>query len=74
MRVTLETFLANEHFNRAMARLAMLRPPVDEFFDRVTVNVDEKDCTQEPAVPAVQHPANHEPGRRLLADRRVNLG
>jgi glycyl-tRNA synthetase beta chain len=41
MRVTLETFLANQHFDRAMARLATLRQPVDEFFDKVTVNVDE---------------------------------
>jgi glycyl-tRNA synthetase beta chain len=43
MTVTLESFLANQHFDRAMARLATLRQPVDEFFDRVTVNVDEPD-------------------------------
>jgi len=41
MMVTLESFLAGERFDRAMGRLATLRRPVDEFFDRVTVNVDE---------------------------------
>jgi glycyl-tRNA synthetase beta chain len=41
MSVTLETFLVSEDFDRAMSRLATLRPPVDEFFDRVTVNVGE---------------------------------
>jgi glycyl-tRNA synthetase beta chain len=39
---TLETFLINEHFDRAMARLATLRPPVDEFFDKVTVNTEDR--------------------------------
>jgi glycyl-tRNA synthetase beta chain len=39
MSVTSETFLVSEHFDRAMARLATLRRPVDEFFDKVTVNV-----------------------------------
>jgi glycyl-tRNA synthetase beta chain len=32
-----------EQFEEAMAALARLRRPIDEFFDRVTVNVDEKD-------------------------------
>ena len=41
MRVILESLLANEHFDRAMTRLATLRRPVDEFFDKVTVNVEE---------------------------------
>ena len=31
-----------EDFSRAMSLLAGLRKPVDEFFDRVTVNVPEK--------------------------------
>jgi glycyl-tRNA synthetase beta chain len=39
----LETFLAGEHLDRAMAHLAMLRRPVDEFFDKVTVNVSERE-------------------------------
>ena len=33
--------LASEKFEEAMAALATLRQPVDEFFDRVTVNVDD---------------------------------
>src|SRR5207249_1101720 len=40
MQVTLENFFTGERFDRAMARLATLRRPVDEFFDRVTVNTD----------------------------------
>jgi glycyl-tRNA synthetase beta chain len=43
MSVTLEAFFVSEHFDRAMARLATLRRPVDEFFDKVTVNVDERE-------------------------------
>ena len=35
------TLLAREEFERAMAELARLRRPVDEFFDKVTVNCDE---------------------------------
>jgi glycyl-tRNA synthetase beta chain len=38
MSATLETFLRREHFDRAMTRLATLRRPVDEFFEKVTVN------------------------------------
>jgi glycyl-tRNA synthetase beta chain len=41
MSVTLEAFLREEHFDRAMGRLATLRRPVDEFFERVTVNTDD---------------------------------
>lgn len=41
MSSTLEAFLDHEHFDRAMARLATLRPPVDAFFDKVTVNTDD---------------------------------
>jgi len=33
--------LANEEFEAAMGHLAQLRRPVDEFFDKVTVNVDD---------------------------------
>jgi glycyl-tRNA synthetase beta chain len=35
--------LARESFTEAMAALAVLRPPVDEFFARVTVNCDNRD-------------------------------
>jgi glycyl-tRNA synthetase beta chain len=43
MRATLEAYFATEHFDRAMGRLATLRRPVDEFFDRVTVNTDRSE-------------------------------
>jgi len=33
--------LEREQFGEAMAALAQLRPPVDAFFDRVTVNTDD---------------------------------
>jgi len=36
-----ETLLAREDFTEAMAELAQLRGPVDEFFEKVTVNTDE---------------------------------
>ncbi|HVB16678.1 MAG TPA: glycine--tRNA ligase subunit beta [Stellaceae bacterium] len=42
MSVTLDGFLAGEHFDRVMGRLATLRRPVDEFFDKVTVNTDDR--------------------------------
>jgi glycyl-tRNA synthetase beta chain len=35
------TFLEREEFERAMAELARLRRPIDDFFDKVTVNCDE---------------------------------
>jgi glycyl-tRNA synthetase beta chain len=41
MSATLEAFLREEHFDLAMGRLAALRHPVDEFFERVTVNTDD---------------------------------
>jgi glycyl-tRNA synthetase beta chain len=39
--VTLETSLRAEDFDRAMTGLAALRQPVDEFFDKVTVNAED---------------------------------
>jgi glycyl-tRNA synthetase beta chain len=38
----LDTYLGHEEFDAAMRRLAQLRQPVDEFFAKVTVNVDDK--------------------------------
>jgi glycyl-tRNA synthetase beta chain len=35
------TFLQSEQFEAAMSELARLRRPVDDFFDRVTVNCDD---------------------------------
>jgi len=43
MNVTLEAFLAGERFDRAMGVLATLRPPVDDFFEKVTVNTEERE-------------------------------
>ena len=40
------TLLKDEDFGGAMSELARLRTPVDEFFDRVTVNADEPDLRQ----------------------------
>jgi len=42
MSVTLKAFLAAERFDRTMGRLATLRGPVDEFFEKVTVNTEEQ--------------------------------
>jgi glycyl-tRNA synthetase beta chain len=42
----LDTYLGHEEFDAAMRRLATLRGPVDEFFDKVTVNVDEPELRQ----------------------------
>jgi len=42
MTVTLTAFLEAERFDRAMGRLATLRHPVDEFFEKVTVNTDKR--------------------------------
>jgi glycyl-tRNA synthetase beta chain len=38
--------LGHEEFAAAMAALARLRRPVDEFFDRVTVNCDEPELRE----------------------------
>jgi glycyl-tRNA synthetase beta chain len=35
------TFLESEQFEAAMSELARLRRPVDDFFDKVTVNCDD---------------------------------
>jgi len=37
----LDTYFGDEEFDAAMRRLATLRRPVDEFFDKVTVNADD---------------------------------
>jgi glycyl-tRNA synthetase beta chain len=38
-----EQLIKSEHFGNAMSQLANLRQPVDAFFDKVTVNSDDKD-------------------------------
>ena len=42
VRARFAPLLAEERFDDAMAVLAELRAPLDEFFDRVTVNADDK--------------------------------
>ena len=41
--------VAQEDFAAAMRAMAKLRPHVDAFFDKVTVNVDDKRLAREPA-------------------------
>jgi len=41
MSSTFDTFLGQEQFGRAMTALVTLRRPVDEFFEKVTVNTDD---------------------------------
>ncbi|HYZ39350.1 MAG TPA: glycine--tRNA ligase subunit beta [Stellaceae bacterium] len=53
------TFLAREQFERAMSELARLRRPVDDFFDKVTVNCED--------------PALRENRLRLLSRIRATL-
>jgi glycyl-tRNA synthetase beta chain len=40
------TFLQREEFHRAMSELARLRRPVDDFFEKVTVNCEEPELRQ----------------------------
>src|SRR5205085_591946 len=42
MSTILETLYSQNQFDQAMSRLATLRRPLDEFFDRVTVNVEDR--------------------------------
>jgi len=46
LNVTLGTFTQGEDFDRVMTRLATLRRPVDEFFDKVTVNAPEPELRE----------------------------
>jgi glycyl-tRNA synthetase beta chain len=46
LNVTLEAPHAAEDFARTMRRLATLRQPVDEFFDKVTVNTDDRNLRE----------------------------
>ena len=46
LETTLHPVLASERFDQAMAALATLRKPIDEFFERVTVNAPEKELRE----------------------------
>ncbi len=63
--------VAREDFEAAMAAMALLRTPVDEFFESVTVNTQEAGLAREPLAPAQPHPRHHAHRRRLLQDRRL---
>ena len=52
------TFLRREQFEAAMSELARLRRPVDEFFDKVTVNCDDAGLRDKSAALIVAHPGN----------------
>ena len=64
-----EPAIAREDFAGAMAALARLRGPVDEFFDKVTVNSDDAARAGQSAAPALAHPGDARHRRRLLEDR-----
>ena len=49
--------VAREDFAAAMTAMAKLRPHVDAFFDKVTVNVDDKAVAREPAQAAQRNHA-----------------
>ena len=46
MSAALDACLVGEDFDRAMTHLATLRQPVDEFFEKVTVNTDEPELRE----------------------------
>ncbi len=68
------TFLQNEEFEAAMSELARLRRPVDDFFDKVTVNCDDA-ALRENRLRLLSRIAGYdEPDRRFFADRRMSGG
>ena len=64
--------VAREDFAAAMRAMAKLRPHVDAFFDKVTVNVDDKDAAREPAQAAQRNPRGDARGRGFLQDRGMS--
>ena len=61
-------------FEEAMAELARLRQPVDEFFEKVTVNTDDAKLRENRLRLLSRDSRDDEPGRRFFADRRVSDG
>ncbi len=70
--------LAREDFAGAMAEMAKLRAPVDRFFDKVTVNADDKNAAREPSEAAWRRsspPRTRSPtSRKSKANRTVFQG
>ena len=65
--------VAREDFAAAMRAMAKLRPHVDAFFDKVTVNVDDKQKLRENRLQAAQRNPRGDPRRRgFLADRGLD--
>ena len=65
--------VAKEDFASAMTAMSKLRPHVDAFFDKVTVNVDDKAIAGQPA-PAAQRNPRSDPRRgRFLQDRGIKF-
>ena len=58
---------SREDFDAAMRAMAKLRPHVDAFFDKVTVNVDDKPTAREPAQAAQRNPRGDPRGRGFSA-------
>ena len=64
-----ETALKREAFGVAMAALAKLRGPVDDFFDRVTVNAEDESQRVNRLQASRAHPHHAQHRSRLLQDR-----
>ena len=63
--------VAEEDFAAAMTAMAKLRPHVDAFFDKVTVNVDDKAVRENRLQAAQRNPGGHPGGGGFLQDRGV---
>ena len=67
--------VAREDFEAAMRAMAKLRPHVDAFFDKVTVNVadgaDKREAAREPPQAAQRNPRGDPRRRRFLAHRGI---
>ena len=61
-----------ENFAGSMRALAELRAPVDAFFDKVTVNADDRGAARKPPASAVADPRRHPQRRRLHQDLRLS--
>ena len=60
-----------EDFAAAMTAMAKLRPAVDAFFDKVTVNVEDQGAPREPAEAAQRNPRRHPRRGGFFEDRGV---
>ncbi len=63
--------IGKEDFAAAMSAMAKLRPAVDAFFDKVTVNADDKALRENRLQAAQPDPRGDARGGGLLEDRGV---